>query len=116
QVRANEATFSPEGLRVGYPFEAESRAAGCEVCGSCKRVPIAEARRAGATFVLGIGDGFADRCLVQFADRTFASEDSYLHRYCRDHRLHCTPFTDLHGAAAAIRDWVRPAAGPTPAR
>lgn len=103
QVRANEAEFSPMGLRVRYPTDAESRAAGCDVCGSCKRVAIAEARRAGATYVLGIGDGFADRCLVQFADRTFAHEDSYLHRYCKQHHLACTPFTDLYGAAEEVR-------------
>jgi 2-hydroxy-3-keto-5-methylthiopentenyl-1-phosphate phosphatase len=112
QIRANEATFSPEGLRVSFPFEAESRAAGCEVCGSCKRVAIAEARSTGATYVLGIGDGFADRCLVDFADRTFAREGSYLHGYCQDRRLDCTPFTDLYGAAEAVRRWVRPAAAP----
>ncbi|MGZ6123466.1 MAG: HAD-IB family phosphatase [Myxococcales bacterium] len=116
QVRANEATFSPQGLRVRYPFETESRAAGCDACGSCKRVAIAEARRKGASYVLGIGDGFADRCLVQFADRTFARKDSYLHRYCQEHGLDCTPFTDLYGAAEAVRRWVRPAAGSTRGR
>jgi len=105
QIRANEARFSPHGLRVSYPTDAESRAAGCDVCGSCKRVSIAEARRGGAQYVLGIGDGFADRCLVQFADRTFAREDSYLHRYCAQHHLPCTPFTDLYGAAEVVRSW-----------
>jgi len=103
QVRANEAAFSPQGLRVSYPTEDESRAAGCEVCGSCKRVVVAEARRTGAKYVLGLGDGFADRCLVRFADRTFAREGSYLHRYCVQHDLRCTPFTDLYGAAEAVR-------------
>ena len=105
RIRANEAVFSTQGLRVEYPGDAESRALGCDVCGSCKRVAIAEARRAGAKYVLGIGDGFADRCLVQFADRTFAREDSYLHRYCQERHLACTPFTELYGAADAIRSW-----------
>jgi 2-hydroxy-3-keto-5-methylthiopentenyl-1-phosphate phosphatase len=105
QVRANEARFSPQGLRVSYPTDSESRAAGCDVCGSCKRVSVAEARRGGAKYVLGIGDGFADRCLVQFADRTFAREDSFLHRYCQQHRFACTPFTDLYGTADAVRRW-----------
>jgi 2-hydroxy-3-keto-5-methylthiopentenyl-1-phosphate phosphatase len=105
RVSANEAVFSPRGLRVTYPGDAESRAAGCDVCGSCKRVAVAEARRGGAGYVLGIGDGFADRCLVQFADRTFAREDSYLHHYCRQHRLPCTPFTELFGAAEEVRAW-----------
>jgi 2-hydroxy-3-keto-5-methylthiopentenyl-1-phosphate phosphatase len=103
QIRANEAVFAPEGVRVVYPGDAASRAEGCAVCGSCKRVSVSEARRGGAKYVLGIGDGFADRCLVQFADRTFAREDSYLHRYCRENRLACTPFTDLFGAAEAVR-------------
>jgi len=105
QIRANEAVFSPGGLRVEYPGDERSRELGCDVCGSCKRVPIAEARAAGAKSVLGIGDGFADRCLVQFADRTFAREGSYLHRYCQERRLPCTPFTDLHGAAETVRSW-----------
>lgn len=103
QVRANEAVFSPQGLRVTYPGDEESRAAGCEVCGSCKRVAVAEARRTGAKYVIGIGDGFADRCLVQFADRTYAREGSFLHHYCQDHQLACTPFTDLYVAAEAVR-------------
>ena len=41
QVRANEAVFSPGGLRVEFPGDAQSRALGCKVCGSCKRVAIA---------------------------------------------------------------------------
>jgi len=107
QVRANEACFGPGGLRVSYPGEAESRAAGCEICGSCKRVAVAEARRSGAGYVLGLGDGFADRCLVQFADRTFAREGSYLHHYCLARGLPCTPFVDLHGAAEAVRSFPK---------
>ncbi len=103
KIRANEAVFGDSGMRVEYPGDAESRALGCEVCGSCKRVCVAEARRAGAKYVIGIGDGFADRCLVQFADRIFAREDSYLHRYCQEHQFACTPFTDLFGAAEAVR-------------
>ncbi len=107
RIRANEAIMTPEGLRVQFPGDEASRLAGCSVCGSCKRVSIAEARQGGATYVLGLGDGFADRCLVQFADRTFAREDSYLHRYCQEHHLECTPFTDLFGAAQAVRDWPK---------
>jgi len=103
QVRANEAVFSPDGLRVRYPGDAASRQAGCDVCGSCKRVSVGEARAGGAKYVLGLGDGFADRCLVQFADRTFAREGSFLHQYCQQHQLPCTPFEDLHGAAEAVR-------------
>jgi 2-hydroxy-3-keto-5-methylthiopentenyl-1-phosphate phosphatase len=102
QVRANEGVFTPEGLRVRFPGDEASRLAGCAVCGSCKRVSIADARRGGATYVLGLGDGFADRCLVQFADRTFARTDSYLQRYCDDRKLPYTPFTEMYDAAEAV--------------
>jgi 2-hydroxy-3-keto-5-methylthiopentenyl-1-phosphate phosphatase len=105
QIRANEGCFGPGGLRVSYPSEAKSRAAGCEICGSCKRVVVAEARGGGASYVLGLGDGFADRCLVRFADRTFARAGSYLHEYCLENGLACTPFTDLQGAAEAVRSF-----------
>lgn len=104
RVRANEAVFGPRGLEVSFPGEAASLATGCEICGSCKRVPVAEARAEGARTVIGIGDGFADRCLVQFADRAFAREGSFLERYCREHALAYTPFTDLFGVAKAVRE------------
>jgi 2-hydroxy-3-keto-5-methylthiopentenyl-1-phosphate phosphatase len=103
RLRANEALFSPDGLRVRFPGDEQSQRAGCTVCGSCKRVSVAEARAQGARRVLGLGDGFADRCLVQFADRTFAREGSYLHRYCLERSLPHTPFVDLFDAAAAVR-------------
>jgi len=103
QVRANEGIFSPAGLRVRFPSDQQSRLAGCSVCGSCKRVSVAEARAAGARRILGLGDGFADRCLVQFADRVFAREGSYLHRYCVEHGYPHTPFTELYEAADAVR-------------
>ena len=103
QVRANEAVFTPDGLRVKFPWDEPSRAAGCEVCGSCKRVSVADVRRAGATTVFGLGDGFADRCLAQFADRVYARKDSYLHRYCIEHGVEHTPFVELYDAADAVR-------------
>ena len=85
---------------------AKSRARGCAVCGSCKRVAVALVRREGAGFVIGVGDGFADRCLAKFSDRTFAREGSYLERYCVEHGVPHTPFTTLDGAAEAVRCFV----------
>ena len=103
QVRANEAVFTPDGLQVRFPGDEASRRAGCAVCGSCKRVSVAEVRAGGASTVIGLGDGFADRCLAQFSDRTFARQDSYLQRYCLAHGLAHTPFTELHEAADTVR-------------
>ena len=103
QVRANEAVFTSEGLKVHFPGEAASRLAGCAVCGSCKRVAVAEVRGAGAGYVIGLGDGFADRCLAEFSDRIFARQDSYLQKYCLEHGVPHTPFVELHEAAAVVR-------------
>ena len=104
RVRANEAIFGPHGLEVAFPGETLARQAGCEVCGSCKRVSVSEARALGARKVIGIGDGFADRCLVRFADRTFARTESFLERYCKEHFLPYTPFSELFDAARTVRE------------
>jgi 2-hydroxy-3-keto-5-methylthiopentenyl-1-phosphate phosphatase len=102
RVRANEAAFSEAGLKVTFPGDEASRLAGCAECGSCKRVSVADARAAGAKYVIGLGDGFADRCLARFADRLFAREGSFLHRWCDENGVACTPFTTFYGAAEAV--------------
>lgn len=105
QVRANEARFAAgpgEFLRVSFPGDAQSRELGCSACGSCKRVAVRDLRAAGATQVIGLGDGFADRCLAQAADRIFARHGSYLERHCEAAGIAFTPFETLHAAAAAV--------------
>ena len=79
-------------------------AAAYSIFGAITPTPVAgELLYFGARYVIGCGDGFADRCLVQFADRTFAREGSYLHRYCLERGLAHTPFTELYQAAEAVR-------------
>jgi 2-hydroxy-3-keto-5-methylthiopentenyl-1-phosphate phosphatase len=102
QLRANEGLFDPPPWKVRFPGDEQSRAQGCETCGSCKRVAVADLRAAGVQHVIGIGDGFADRCLAQTADRIFAREGSFLHRYCLEQGKAHTAFTSLEGAARAI--------------
>jgi 2-hydroxy-3-keto-5-methylthiopentenyl-1-phosphate phosphatase len=105
EVRANEgifATGSGAVLRVGFPGEVASRALGCDVCGSCKRVAVTALRRAGVRSIFGLGDGFADRCLAKFADRVFARRDSFLHRHCAEQGIAHEPFETLNAAASAL--------------
>jgi 2,3-diketo-5-methylthio-1-phosphopentane phosphatase len=105
EVRANEGVFadaSGEPLRVIFPGDAAARAQGCSACGSCKRVAVAGLRAASVRSVIGLGDGFADRCLAKFADRVFAREGSYLHRHCLENGVAHEPFETLHAAAAAV--------------
>jgi len=66
-------------------------------------VAVAAVRRAGAGHVVGLGDGFADRCLAQHVDQVFAREGSFLQRYCLEHKVAHEAFSTLDGAAAAVR-------------
>ena len=94
-VVANEGVFGVRGLRVLFPTEAAARELGCTECGSCKRVAVAEARKRGADYVIGVGDGFADRCLARSADELWAREGSYLQRWCVENSVPHTAFTTL---------------------
>jgi 2-hydroxy-3-keto-5-methylthiopentenyl-1-phosphate phosphatase len=102
QVVANEAVFSPDGLRVRFPTEEAARELGCTECGSCKRVAVAEARKRGAGHVIGIGDGFADRCLARCADSLWAREGSYLQRWCLENAVSHTSFTTFDAVAREV--------------
>ena len=103
EIRANEGHFGPPGhLRVSFPWDERSRALGCAVCGSCKRVAVADLRARGVQHVIGIGDGFADRCLVQKADQAFARAGSFLARYCAEHQVSHATFETLEAAASAL--------------
>ena len=103
ELRANEAHFGPPHLRVEFPWESRSRQLGCAVCGSCKRVAVADLRARGVRWVVGIGDGFADRCLVAHADQAFAKEGSYLARHCAEAGVAHETFESLDRAAEAVR-------------
>ena len=105
EIRANEAHFGEPHLRVEFPGDARSRELGCEVCGSCKRVAVADLRARGVRHVIGIGDGFADRCLVEHADQAFARKDSFLARHCASAGIAFEPFETLERAAAAVREF-----------
>jgi len=102
RVMANEGVFGSSGLKVDFPTLPRAMELGCDACGSCKRVAVAELRGLGATHVVGIGDGFADRCLARTADSLWAREGSYLHRYCIENGIRHTPFTSLVPVAHAV--------------
>lgn len=106
ELRANEAHFGAPGadfLHVTFPWEERSRSMGCTDCGSCKRIAVADLRERGVTLVIGIGDGFADRCLVEHADRAFAKAGSYLARHCAATGIAYEPFESLAAAASGVR-------------
>jgi 2,3-diketo-5-methylthio-1-phosphopentane phosphatase len=104
ELVANEGIFASDGLRVLFPTEEAARELGCAECGSCKRVAVAVARKRGARRVIGVGDGFADRCLARSADELWAREGSYLHRWCIENGVPHTAFTTLVPLARRVTD------------
>jgi 2-hydroxy-3-keto-5-methylthiopentenyl-1-phosphate phosphatase len=105
QIVANEAVFGTGGLQVRFPTEETARELGCDECGSCKRVAVAEARKRGARHVIGVGDGFADRCLARSADSLWAREGSFLQRWCVENDVPHTAFTTLAPIARDVAGW-----------
>jgi 2,3-diketo-5-methylthio-1-phosphopentane phosphatase len=104
EIRANEGLFADRApLRVRFPWLLQSEEAGCTSCGSCKRIAVAELRARGARLVVGIGDGFADRCLVRAADVAFARRGSALAGFCAEQGIPFTAFDDLEGVAEVVR-------------
>jgi 2,3-diketo-5-methylthio-1-phosphopentane phosphatase len=64
----------------------------CAACGTCKPVPVEEARRRGRTTVL-VGDGTSDRWAARVADVVFAKVA--LAEWCRAQAVDHVPFATL---------------------
>ena len=63
-------------MNVGFPYSDEV----CDRCGCCKR-NILLTRSSESDCIVYIGDGYSDRCPVQYADIVFARGD--LQTYCQ---------------------------------
>ncbi|MBS2021880.1 MAG: haloacid dehalogenase-like hydrolase [Deltaproteobacteria bacterium] len=107
ELRANEGLFGDGPLGVHFPWATRSRVLGCSSCGTCKRVSVADLRARGVQKILGIGDGFADRCLLERSDLAFARKDSYLARWCTEKKVAHTEFEELFDAARAVLDTAK---------
>jgi len=79
-VFANHGYFNAEGstsrLLVTFPYTDEE----CNECGNCKRNHML-AQSADEDIIVYVGDGYSDRCPVQYADIVFAKRS--LIPYCQ---------------------------------
>jgi len=97
QFWTNRAIFTPEGVRVEYPYSWEE----CDYCGNCKYGHIINFRNEGCTTVY-IGDGISDRCPARKADILFARDG--LLDFCRKEKLACIPYEDFRDVLRSLRD------------
>ena len=83
-------------ITVSFPFAT----AECDRCACCKRNIILT--RAGDDDVIGyIGEGFSDRCAVQYADIVFAKDE--LQTYCQQDNISYYLYNDFHDVLARLK-------------
>lgn len=81
---SNRAHFESERIRIELPYESD-----CTKCANCKGFQILK-RSGPDDVVVYIGNGFSDRCGVQYADMVFAKDD--LLKYCEENNITYFPF------------------------
>jgi len=89
-LRTNSARCSPEGLAVEFHGGG---ALDCGRCGFCKGRVVRALQAEGYRVAL-LGDGTADRCGAEAADRVFARRS--LLRWCRERAIPHEPFESFH--------------------
>jgi len=84
---SNLVHFESGGIRIEFPYESD-----CTKCGNCKGYQIL--KRTGIDDVIVyIGNGFSDRCAVQYADMVFAKDE--LLKYCEENNVTYFPFDNF---------------------
>jgi len=103
-VFANRLTLSgaEDGsatLSVSFPYGT----AECDRCACCKRNILLT--KAGEEDVIGyIGEGYSDRCAVQYADIVFAKDE--LQKYCQQENISYYVYDDFHDVVARLEQLV----------
>ncbi len=93
-VFSNSLRLDP--LSVVFPYPAEE----CDRCACCKRNIMLNLT--GEEDVLAyIGEGYSDRCSVQFADIVFAKDD--LQKFCQKENISYYPYTDFFDVMSRFR-------------
>ncbi len=86
---SNQARFESGGIRVDFPFQSD-----CKKCGNCKGYQILT-KTGIDDVVVYIGNGYSDRCAVQYADIIFAKDE--LLKYCEENNITFFPFENFGG-------------------
>lgn len=89
EVYSNKSTFVDNKPVPSFPYSDEE----CKFCGNCKRNHILT-NTADTDLIVYIGDGYSDKCPIEFCDFIFAKQD--LLRYCEINRITYFPFSDFN--------------------
>lgn len=81
---SNIARFDTDRIDIEFPYESS-----CPKCANCKGHQILM-RTGTDDLIVYIGNGFSDRCAVDYADMVFAKDE--LLKYCEDNNITFYPF------------------------
>jgi 2,3-diketo-5-methylthio-1-phosphopentane phosphatase len=88
-VLSNKGSINSDGsVDITFPYGDEE----CHFCANCKRNHILTTS-GDDEFTVYIGDGYSDRCPVEFCDFVFAKND--LLRHCEMNRISFFPYKDF---------------------
>ena len=85
---SNKAKFNSHSLEVELPYASE-----CHKCANCKGYQILT-QTGPDDLIVYVGNGFSDRCAVQYADIVFAKDE--LLKYCEENNITYFPFSDFN--------------------
>lgn len=98
EVFSNHVTLSPDNKLIPhFPYGDEE----CKFCGNCKRNHILS-NCSDEDFIIYIGDGYSDKCPVQYCDFIFAKGS--LLRYCEMNRITYFPFQDFNDVISRLEE------------
>ncbi len=84
---SNRAQFDQNGIKIEFPYESD-----CSKCANCKGHQILT-MTGSEDLIVYIGNGFSDRCAVQYADIVFAKDE--LLKYCEESNITYFPFDNF---------------------
>jgi len=84
---SNLAYLESGRVRIEFPFESD-----CQRCGNCKGFQILT-RTGIDDVVIYVGNGYSDRCAIQYTDITFAKDE--LLKYCEENNIAFFPFQNF---------------------
>jgi 2,3-diketo-5-methylthio-1-phosphopentane phosphatase len=105
RVFSNRATLTPrtdgtQGIALEFPYGC----AECDQCACCKRnVLLTEAGE--EDIIAYVGEGFSDRCAVEYADIVFAKDG--LQRYCQEKNISHYLYGDFHHVVERLESLLR---------
>ena len=80
-----------------FPYGDEE----CKFCGNCKRNQIL-VNSADDDYILYVGDGYSDKCPIQYCDFIFAKND--LLKYCEVNRITYFPYNDFNDVKKKLNE------------